>query len=51
MAATPKKKSTRARTGKRRNKNLLGLPNLIPCTKCGKPKLPHFTCPSCGEYK
>ena len=50
MAATPKKKSTRARAGKRRAKNYFVLPNLSPCKSCGKLKLPHFECPSCGAY-
>ncbi|MBI2405669.1 50S ribosomal protein L32 [Candidatus Microgenomates bacterium] len=50
MAATPKKKATRSRGGKRRAHKILSLPNLAPCPSCGKPKLPHTVCPSCGAY-
>ncbi|MBI4059270.1 50S ribosomal protein L32 [Candidatus Microgenomates bacterium] len=50
MAALPKKKHTRSRTGKRRGRKHLALPNIIICASCGKPKLSHIICPSCGVY-
>lgn len=52
MAATPKKKSSKSRTGKRHNDSAkrLILPGVVVCSECGKLKLPHTVCKSCGSY-
>ena len=47
----PKKKTTRARRGKRRAHIKLTKSTLIKCSKCGKFILPHRVCPYCGWYK
>jgi large subunit ribosomal protein L32 len=26
-------------------------PNLVPCSNCSAPVVPHRVCPSCGFYK
>jgi len=49
--AVPKKKTTRARRGKRRAHIKLKKPNLVLCPHCKKPILPHRICPYCGWYK
>ncbi len=55
--AVPKKKTSKARTGrrfasyvtKRRNKLENGL-HLIVCTQCGEKKKMHYACMKCGYY-
>jgi len=51
MAALPKKKHSKSRTGKRRWAKKFAPPNLSTCPNCKKEKLPHIVCPNCGYYK
>lgn len=47
MAATPKRKSSTGRQGRRRSQVKLTETKLIVCKKCGNLKRPHFLCPVC----
>ncbi len=49
--AVPKRKTSRARRGKRRAHQGLSLPPSAVCPRCKAPKVPHRVCPSCGYYK
>jgi len=51
MAALPKKKHSKSRTGKRRWSQKFAAPNVSICPNCKKEKLPHTVCPHCGYYK
>ncbi|MBI4717728.1 MAG: 50S ribosomal protein L32 [Planctomycetes bacterium] len=44
----PVKKVSKTRTRSRRAHHALRPVNLSPCPKCGKPKLPHVSCGTCG---
>jgi len=48
--ALPKKKTAKARQGKRRSHLKLTLPALDICPQCQSPKLAHHVCPTCGSY-
>jgi len=48
--ATPKRKTSHARTRSRRAHHALRPPNLSPCPKCGAKRLPHRVCAQCGYY-
>ncbi|MFZ5932497.1 MAG: 50S ribosomal protein L32 [Patescibacteria group bacterium] len=51
MPPLPKKKHTRARSGKRRAKAMaVSLGALTKCAHCGKLRQPHRACPYCGHY-
>ena len=49
----PKKRTSKMRRDRRRaaNNNLRSAVQVIKCTKCGEPVMPHRACPSCGQYK
>jgi len=49
--AVPKQKSSKGRTRRRRANKNLSVKNLVKCSHCGKPTLPHQVCPNCGFYK
>jgi len=49
--AVPKKKVSKQRKRKRRTHYKAAVPQLVPCPRCGDPKLPHRVCPSCGTYR
>ncbi|NQV51143.1 MAG: 50S ribosomal protein L32 [Candidatus Marinimicrobia bacterium] len=49
--AVPKRKTSRSKRDKRRTHLKATLANLIICTNCNEPKLPHRVCPHCGYYK
>ena len=49
--AEPKYKLSRSRTRKRRSHLALTPPNVIPCSNCGAPTLPHTVCRSCYSYR
>lgn len=49
--AVPKQRHTKTRRNNRRMHIFLKKPTLVICPKCGKPKLPHIVCRSCGYYK
>jgi len=48
--ALPKKKTSKARQGKRRSHLKLNLPSLDICPQCQSLKLAHHVCPTCGSY-
>ncbi|MFQ5934054.1 MAG: 50S ribosomal protein L32 [Dehalococcoidia bacterium] len=50
MGAQPKRKTSKARKGKRQAHSRLSVPNLVPCPRCHSLKLPHRVCPTCGTY-
>ncbi|MET0556917.1 MAG: 50S ribosomal protein L32 [Vicinamibacteria bacterium] len=47
----PKRRHSKARTGKRRAHDHLTPPGLATCPNCQEPKLSHRVCPRCGYYK
>jgi large subunit ribosomal protein L32 len=48
----PRRRHCPARRDRRRaNEKLAEVQGLFDCEKCGKPRLPHRACASCGEYK
>jgi large subunit ribosomal protein L32 len=47
----PKRRHSKARTGKRRAHDHLTAPGLSLCPNCHEPKQPHRVCPRCGFYK
>ena len=47
----PKKHTTKSSRNQRRMHIFLRTQKLVPCSHCGKPKLPHAICPNCGYYK
>lgn len=49
--ANPKRKWSRARTGKRRSQWKLSAPEIVSCPHCHSFKLPHKVCGMCGYYK
>lgn len=49
--AVPKRKSSHARTGKRRAQWKLTVPNLVSCPQCHTLKAQHQVCKECGYYK
>ena len=48
--ALPKRKTSKARQGKRRSHLGLNPATLENCPQCHSPKLPHHVCPTCGTY-
>ena len=48
--ALPKRKTSKARKGKRRAHHALTPPALDRCPQCHSPKLAHHVCPTCGSY-
>jgi len=48
--ANPKRKWSKARTGKRRSQWKLSAPTLMECPQCHELKLPHRVCKGCGFY-
>jgi large subunit ribosomal protein L32 len=50
MPPLPKKKTSKARQGKRRSHLGLTPPALDVCWHCHSHKLPHHVCPTCGWY-
>lgn len=49
MAPLPKRKHSTQRKGKRLVTKHTGMPKLVKCKNCGKLKLPHKVCKSCGK--
>ncbi len=49
--AVPKRKWSKARTGKRRANWKLAIPTLVSCPQCHALKMPHKVCKDCGYYK
>jgi len=50
MGALPKRKTSKARRGKRRSHFGLNPLHLDYCPQCHSPKLPHHVCLTCGTY-
>lgn len=48
--AQPKRRWSKARTGKKRSTWKLKKINLSTCSNCGGPVRSHIVCPSCGYY-
>jgi large subunit ribosomal protein L32 len=48
--ANPKRKWSKARTGKRRSQWKLSQPGLVNCPQCHVLKAPHIVCKECGYY-
>lgn len=48
--AHPKRRSSNARTGKRRANWKLRTANATACPNCGANRLPHRVCANCGYY-
>ena len=49
--AVPKKRKSKSKTRMRRSANRkLSLTGFQVCPHCGGSKLPHRTCPECGQY-
>lgn len=48
--ANPKRRWSKARTGKRRSQWKLSLPGLVNCPQCHTFKMPHRVCKECGYY-
>ena len=50
--AVPKRRTSRSKRNMRRaNHDKVTAPNLVACSNCGEPSLPHRACASCGHYK
>ncbi|MEW6426578.1 MAG: 50S ribosomal protein L32 [Thermodesulfobacteriota bacterium] len=49
--ALPKHRQSRSRSRMRRSHDALTGPNVVSCSACGEPKLPHRLCGGCGTYK
>jgi large subunit ribosomal protein L32 len=47
----PKRRHSKARTGKRRAHDALRAPQTTLCPNCQEPRMPHRVCPKCGHYK
>lgn len=47
----PKKRKSKMKTALRRSHHALKQTNLVSCSHCQAPLLPHRACPSCGYYQ
>lgn len=47
----PKRRTTSSKRDMRRaNHDKVAAPNLVPCSNCSAPSLPHRICAACGFY-
>ena len=47
----PKRRTTSSKRNTRRaNHDKVAAPNLVPCSNCSAPALPHRVCAACGYY-
>lgn len=47
----PKRRTTSSKRDMRRaNHDKIVPPNLVPCSNCSAPSLPHRVCAACGHY-
>jgi large subunit ribosomal protein L32 len=51
MAVPKRRLSSSKRNMRRANHDKVVAPNIVPCTNCSAPMVPHRVCPSCGFYK
>ncbi|PIS01973.1 MAG: 50S ribosomal protein L32 [Chlamydiae bacterium CG10_big_fil_rev_8_21_14_0_10_42_34] len=49
--AVPRNRTSNAKKNSRRSHHAKKPKNLSNCPNCGKQRLPHRVCPSCGQYK
>jgi len=47
----PKRRTSKARKGKRRSHHALTPVQTVVCKQCGRPTLPHSVCSNCGWYR
>lgn len=48
----PKRRTTSSKRDMRRaNHDKVAAPNLVPCSNCSAPTLPHRACAACGYYR
>lgn len=48
----PKRRTTSSKRDMRRaNHDKVAPPNLVPCSNCSAPSLPHRVCAACGHYR
>jgi large subunit ribosomal protein L32 len=48
--AVPRNRLSNARKNSKRAHHAKKPKHLSECRNCGKPHLPHYSCPSCGSY-
>ena len=51
MPPLPKRKLSKARTGRRRSHWRLKVPQMETCSQCGAMVRPHHVCLACGTYR
>ena len=51
MAVPKRRKSSSKRNMRRANHDKVTAPNLVPCSNCSAPMVPHRVCSACGFYK
>ncbi|MBU6383630.1 MAG: 50S ribosomal protein L32 [Verrucomicrobia bacterium] len=49
--AVPRNRTSNAKKNSRRSHHAKKPKNFSNCPNCGKARLPHRICPSCGQYK
>lgn len=49
--AVPKRRTSRARQGKRRSHHHITPIQVQYCGQCNEPRLPHRVCTNCGHYQ
>lgn len=49
--AVPRNRVSNAKKNSRRSHHAKKPKNAAECSNCGKPRLSHRMCPSCGHYK
>jgi large subunit ribosomal protein L32 len=48
--AVPRNRVSNAKKNSRRSHHAKTPKNVSACITCGKPRMPHRVCPSCGHY-
>ncbi|HEY6077444.1 MAG TPA: 50S ribosomal protein L32 [Polyangiaceae bacterium] len=51
MAVPKRRKSSSRRDMRRSQHDKVSAPNVVPCSSCSAPMVPHRVCPGCGFYK
>ncbi len=51
MTPLPKRKVSPGRRDRRRAHDALKARNVVICSNCGEPRLPHRVCANCGHYQ
>lgn len=51
MPPLPKRRTSSARQGERRQHLGITPSRLVLCSQCREPRLPHRICPNCGSYQ